>query len=306
MRGATKQVSCVLIFGVLCGACSRLKSSDPHNEDAGSVAAGEQVRVLKARLEQELGRDWKLEVKTGLQYGHEKHGFEIYGPNETLAFRPPGPKGRQHAYLHLYMHPLTISDAPVITQADGSLLSSVVGETDNYRVYGGVVAPGGGERILQAVREALGVRWGQAVNGLRCQLVKPAKPFVPGEGASITFVVQNVGIEPKEIVNAAYTPERIGFGFCLLDGSFGIDPPKPPTPENETQRTVVLESGQVIRRDVALDGWVVRDGGRSVTATVGQHSIVGFYCPGKPDRSGFHRDQVFSAPVTFQVEERAK
>ena len=292
-----------LLMLILGGtSCNHSKKSTSLQEDTQTGNTGKvDIQRLSSSLKKELGEDWKLDIRTGLQYGNLRDGFEIFGSNEALEFRPPGPKGEKYAVLHLYMHPLSIEEAPSITQAYGSILSSVVGETDHYRVYGGVIAPNSKSTIMNAVRTALNIQWGQTVKGLRCRLEKPEGTFVTDEPATITILLQNVGSEPKRVVDVAESPDGMGFGLsCLDDNCYGIDPPE----GTDSGLTIILQPKQVIRRNLHLSDWTVRSNDNSVTDVPGKHTIVGFYCPAQPDRYSFHPDKVHSTPMTFYVEER--
>lgn len=128
----------LFVLGVLCAGCASSGGGSSKSGGADAVVAGElDLAVLKQRLEKSLGPDWKLDVWRGLSCGDWKHGCEVFGVNESLAFEPPGPHKSRCATLQLYLHPLTVPETPGITMSAGSLLSQDVGETDTHRVYGG-------------------------------------------------------------------------------------------------------------------------------------------------------------------------
>jgi len=264
-----------------------------------STALAAELEVQRT-LGRELGKDWKLQVRAGLPPSPWKHGIEIFGSNERLRFEPPGPKGQQYASLHFYLHPLTIEQLPVATQCEGSLLSMVVGETDTHRLYGGVLLPKDKKFVLTAVRRALGVRWGQSQNGLRCRLEVPKGPIVVSEKAEVTLVLQNVGKEPIRIpVPLSSWPNGQRIGLANLDERFGLDPKPIHSPLATSNST--LAPGREIRQRLRLDDWIVREDDKPITTRPGRHTIRGFYSPGAGTDGGYAPGTIFTVPTEIEI-----
>jgi hypothetical protein len=151
-----RAIAAGLVFIAAVG-CSK-KSTLTAAASKPARAPTEEVARIKADLAKALGRDWDLRVTTRQLAPGLEHGIYIFGNNKALPFKPPTPKGLRYAYVRLYLHPRTVSQTPSNTQTDGDILSTQIGETDTYRVYGGVVAPIGSGTILRSVCTALHVR----------------------------------------------------------------------------------------------------------------------------------------------------
>ena len=264
----------------------------------------EAVDGLRTRLQAEVGPHWKLRVREDTSPG--KQGIHIFATNEVLKFDTPGSKV-PHATMSLYLRPLSAKSLSAITQAEGIPLSNIIGETDTHRLYGDVLAPRNKEDILVAVRSAIGVRWGAALNGLRCRMELPKAPLTAGDRTLVTFVLQNSGNKPIRIFDMTDVHGSLCFDFAVIDekgASLGCEAPGAEFVEKALSGGT-LQRGESYRRQVHLYAWKIRKTGKGVLRAPGRYRLIGFYRPRPPAKLGYWTGSVHTVPVPIEIAQRA-
>jgi len=247
---------------------------------------------LLARLQAELGADWKLDVSFD--------GEIIYfgGINETLRFDPPTPLGRRAAGLTLCLPPPLPEDVTLLTTTQGGYVDCP-GETDDRRLLGGVIAPREKVKLLAAVRRAFDLRWGPSQDGLRCRLEPAAQKVRIGEEVKLTLVIQNHGRVARRLPDPAGGPSGAANLTVVTENERTCTVLDPPDGAAAAGSTIVLKPGEACTRALSIGAWKSRASDLRLSAVPGQWEIKA-RCRLQPDAAGEVR-AITGIPVSVEV-----